>query len=197
MDLKGLKIGIALTGSFCNLHIAFRIIEELVAQGAMVQSIISYNVDRLDTKFFKAEKIKEILHELTGKNIIKEITEAEPVGPQNMFDILLVIPTTGNTLAKLANAITDTPVLMAIKSQLRNKKPVVIGVSTNDGLGNNARNLGYLMNMENVFFVPFAQDAPTAKEMSVVFKEQLVVSTIKAALQKHQVQPILIGSEKE
>ena len=194
MNLKGLKIGIVLTGSFCNLHLAFQLIEELVDKGASVQAIISYNVDRLNTKFFKAQEVKDILHKLTSKNIIKEIPEAEPIGPQNMFDILLVIPATGNTMAKLANAITDTPALMAIKSQLRNKKPVVIGASTNDGLGNNARNIGYLMNMENVYFVPFAQDAPTSKEMSVVYKPDMVIATIEAALEKRQVQPVLIGS---
>ncbi|MCL1934911.1 MAG: dipicolinate synthase subunit B [Defluviitaleaceae bacterium] len=194
MSMKGIKIGVALTGSFCNLHMAFKLIENLVKVGVEVTPIISYNVDKLNTRFFKATEVKKILKELTGKEPIKEITEAEPVGPKDMFDVLVVAPATGNTIAKLANAITDTPVLMAIKSQLRNKKPVVIGISTNDGLGNNARNLGYLMNMENVFFVPFAQDAPSAKEMSVVFIEDKVIETIEAALNKRQIQPVLIGS---
>jgi len=191
MDVEGLKVGIALTGSFCNLHMAFKIIEDLVSKGADVTPIISYNVDRLDTKFYPAWQVKEILKNLTSKEIIKEITTAEPIGPTDMFDILLVAPTTGNTIAKLANAITDTPVLMAIKSQLRNKKPVVIGVSTNDGLGNNAKNIGNLMNMENVFFIPFAQDAPDKKEMSVVFLQDRVMDTIEAALKKKQIQPII------
>lgn len=191
MDMKGMKLGIALTGSFCNLHMAFKIIEELKKNGAEVTPIISHNVDRLDTKFFKAQEVKDILTDLTGKEIIRELTHAEPIGPTNMFDIVVLAPATGNTIAKLANAITDTPVLMAVKSQLRNKRPVVVGVSTNDGLGNNAKNIGQLMNMENVFFIPFAQDAPNKKEMSVVFLQDRAMATIEAAMNKRQLQPII------
>jgi len=193
--LEGLKIGVVLTGSFCNLHMAFVSIKEFVEAGASVQAILSYNVDCLDTKFHKAEDVKTTLRELTGKSIIREITTAEPVGPTNMFDVVIVMPATGNTIAKLAAAITDTPALMAIKSQLRNKKPVVIATSTNDGLGNNAKNIGYLMAMENVFFVPFAQDAPNSKEMSVVYRPEYVIATIINALDKHQIQPVLLGSK--
>lgn len=189
--LDGLKVGIALTGSFCNLHMAFTVIEALTDRGASVQAILSYNVDRLDTRFHRASDVKEILKALTGKNVIKELTEAEPVGPRNMFDVLVVLPATGNTVAKLANAISDTPVLMAVKSHLRNKKPVVIALSTNDGLGNNGANIGRLMNMENVFFVPFAQDDPVHKEMSLVFKQDQVIDSLLAALDKKQLQPMV------
>ena len=192
MDMKSVNVGVALTGSFCNLHMAFEIIKELKKLGANVTPIISYNVDRLNTKFFKAKEVKDILTELTGKEIIKEITESEPIGPTNMFDVLLVAPATGNTIAKFACAITDTPVLMAIKSQLRNKKPVVIAISTNDGLGNNAANIGKLMNMENVFFVPFAQDSPSKKEMSVVFLQHKAIDALHAALNKNQLQPMIV-----
>jgi len=190
-DLSGLKVGIALTGSFCNLHMAFSVIEELSDRGASVQAILSYNVDRMDTRFHRASDVKEILRALTGKNLIKELTEAEPVGPRDMFDVLLILPATGNTVAKLANAISDTPVLMATKSHLRNKKPVVIALSTNDGLGNNGANIGRLMNMENVFFVPFAQDDCINKEMSLVFKQDQVIDTLLAALDKKQLQPVV------
>ena len=193
LDLTGIKIGVALTGSFCNLTMAFEAIETFVSAGADVTTIISHNVDDMDTRFHKAAEVKTNLVLLSGKPIIKSIVGAEPVGPKNMFDVLVVIPATGNTIAKLANAITDTPVLMAIKSHLRNKKPVVIGVSTNDGLGNNCSNIGRLMNMENIYFVPFSQDDPTGKEMSLVCHQDQVAATILAALNRKQVQPTLIG----
>lgn len=191
MNIEGLKIGAALTGSFCTFDKAFKIIEELVKLGAEVTPIISYVVDELDTRFYKSNDVKKKLKELTNKEIIKAITTAEPVGPKDMFDIVIIAPCTGNTIAKLANAITDTPVIMAAKSQLRNKKPIVIGVSTNDGLGNNAKNIGQLMNMENVYFIPFSQDDPRKKEMSLVFLEEKAIDTIKHALQNKQIQPVI------
>lgn len=191
MDIKGIKIGVALTGSFCTFDKAFKIIEKLVNLGAEVTPIISHSVNQLDTRFHKAADVKSKLKELTNKEIIKDITAAEPVGPKNMFDIIIVMPCTGNTIAKLANAITDTPVLMAVKSQLRNKKPIIIGIATNDGLGNNAKNIGHIMNMENVYFVPFSQDDPKNKEMSLVFLEEKVIDTIKTALKGSQIQPVI------
>jgi len=191
MDMKGMKIGICITGSFCTFDKTFEIIEQLKALGADVTAVISYAVSQLDTRFFAANDVQKRLSELTGKDVIKEITTAEPVGPQNLFDVLIILPCTGNTIAKLANAITDTPVVMAAKSQLRNKKPVIIATSTNDGLGNNAKNIGMLMNAENIYFVPFAQDAPSKKEMSVVFLQELVIDTIETALNKKQLQPII------
>lgn len=191
MDMKGMKLGIALTGSFCTFDATFNIIKQLVKNGADVTPIISYNVDLLDTRFWLADDVKQILIELTGKKIIKEITTAEPVGPKNLFDVLTILPCTGNTLAKLASAITDTPVLMAAKSQLRNKKPVVIAVSTNDGLSNNATNIGKLMNTKNIYFVPFSQDDPIKKELSTVFLENRVIETIIEALNQKQIQPVI------
>lgn len=191
MDFKDIKIGVALTGSFCTFEQVFNVIEELVNMGAIVTPIISNAVDELDTRFYKAEDVKTRLKELTGRNIIKDIVTAEPVGPKDMFDILIIAPCTGNTIAKLSNAITDTPVVMAAKSQLRNKKPVVIAISTNDGLGNNAKNIGHLMSMENIYFVPFSQDDPIKKEMSLVFLEGEVTAAIKFALEGRQVQPVI------
>jgi len=191
MSLQNKKIGIALCGSFCNLHKAFEIIKQLKLYGADVTAIISYNVARLNTRFFSAKEVLSTLETLTEKEVIQEITEAEPIGPKDMFDIVLVLPATGNTIAKLANAITDTPVLMAIKSQLRNKKPVLIGISTNDALSNNAANIGKLMNMENVFLIPFSQDDPENKQSSVIFKDEFVKTALESALEKKQLQPII------
>ena len=188
-----MRIGIAITGSFCNIDMAFDAIEEFVAAGADVTSIISYNVNELDTRFHRAIDIKNKLRYLTGKNVIKTITAAEPVGPSDMFDVILVAPATGNTIAKLASSITDTPVLMAVKSHLRNKKPVVIGISTNDGLGNNGANIGKLMNMENVYFVPFSQDDPVKKEMSIVCHADRFVDSLLCAVSGRQVQPVIVG----
>ena len=193
MDMNGMRIGFALTGSFCNLHVAFKMIEEMKKNGADITAIISYNVDTLDTRHYKAIQVRDTLERITGKPIVREITEAEPIGQKSEFDILMVCPTTSNTLAKLANGITDTPVLMSIRSQLGSKKPVVIGVATNDGLGNNARNLGYLMAMENVFFIPFYQDDPIKREMSLLFSRDMAIETIDAALNKRQLQPVILG----
>ena len=190
--MKGKRVGVALTGSFCNLSMAFEVIEELLVQGADVTAILSYNVDEIDTRFFSAAAVKTRLTALTGKPIIKTIVTAEPVGPKDMFDILVVIPATGNTIAKFANAITDTPVLMAMKSHLRNKKPLVIGISTNDGLGNNGENIGRLMKMENVYLVPFGQDDAVAKEMSLVCYSDKVVATLVCALDGRQIQPVVM-----
>jgi len=191
MEFKDLKIGIGVTGSFCTFGKVFDIIENLIEKGAEVTPIISHVVDELDTRFHKAEAVKERLKKLTGKNIIRDITTAEPVGPKDMFDLVIIAPCTGNTIAKLSNAITDTPVIMAAKSQLRNKKPVIIAVSTNDGLGNNAKNIGHLLNMENVYFVPFSQDDPEKKEMSLVFLEDRFIETMEHALKGRQVQPVI------
>ncbi|MCL2610969.1 MAG: dipicolinate synthase subunit B [Defluviitaleaceae bacterium] len=191
MSIQNKKIGIALCGSFCNLYKAFEIIQLLKASGADVTAIISYNVAKLDTRFWAAEEVKSRLGKLTGKEVIQEITEAEPIGPKDMFDILLVLPATGNTMAKLANGITDTPVLMAIKSHLRGQKPVVIGISTNDALSGSAKNIGKLMNTKNIFFIPFSQDDAKNKPSSVIFKDEFVKPTIEKALDKEQFQPIL------
>ena len=191
MSIQNKKIGIALCGSFCNLHKAFEIIQLLKSNGADVTAIISYNVAKMDTRFWKAEEVKNRLEKLTGKDIIMEITEAEPIGPKEMFDILLVLPMTGNTMAKLANAITDTPVLMAIKSHLRGKKPVLLGISTNDALSGNMTNIAKLMDKKNVFFIPFSQDDAENKPSSMIFQDEFVMPAIEKALNKEQIQPIL------
>ncbi len=193
MRLKRLKVGFALTGSFCTLSEVIEQIKTVIKEGAEVVPIITREVATTDTRFGTAAYWKELLKEITGHEVIENIVSAEPIGPKRMLDVVVVAPCTGNTLAKLANAITDGPVLMAIKAQLRNQRPVVLAISTNDGLGLNARNLGVLLNSKNVYMVPFGQDNPTNKPNSLVAKMDLLVETILHAVEGKQIQPVLIN----
>ncbi len=158
MSFQDLRLGFVVTGSHCTLARALAELEKLVAAGARVVPVVSYSVSRMKTRFGTGAAWCERLRELTGSRPLKNIPEAEPIGPQKLFDVLVVAPCTGNTLAKLANGITDTPALMAIKAHLRNQRPVVIAVSTNDGLGLNLKNIATLLNTKNIYFVPFGQD---------------------------------------
>ena len=191
MSLKGVKIGWALTGSFCNFEFVFPHIEHIAKEGADIYPIVSYSVDSFDTRFGKAEEWKNKLKEITGKDIISTIVDAEPVGPQLKMDIMIVAPCTGNTIAKLANAITDTPVTMACKAHLRNQRPLVLAIATNDALGGNAKNIGLLLNTKNVYFVPFGQDAPIGKPNSMIANFDKIKATLEEALKGKQIQPIL------
>lgn len=191
MLLKGVKAGFAFTGSFCTFEKTIRELEKMVAEGADVMPIISAAVDSFDTKFGRAEDWKTKIEGITGKKLVKTIVEAEPIGPRALLDILVIAPCTGNTLGKLANGITDTSVTMACKAHLRNGRPVVIAVSTNDGLGANAKNLGALLNMKKIYFVPFGQDDPVKKCNSLVAKSELIIPTVLEALQGRQLQPLL------
>lgn len=192
MQFDGLKIGFALTGSHCTLHEITGVIKELVDKGADVTPIISYSVENMDTRFGKAEEWKTKFKEITHKEPIHTIPDAEPVGPKKLFDCLVIAPCTGNTMAKLANGITDTPVLMAAKAHLRNQRPLVLAISTNDGLGLNARNLGTLLITKNIYFVPFGQDNPESKANSLVAHMNKVPETVLLACQGKQVQPMLL-----
>lgn len=192
MLLEGVKIGFALTGSFCTFEKVEPEIAKLVAEGANVFPIITEAVNHFDTRYGTAEEWKKKIHGITGNNFISTIVDAEPIGPKSLLDILVVAPCTGNTLAKLANAITDTPVTMACKAHLRNSKPVVISISTNDGLGANAKNLGLLLNAKNIYFVPFGQDSPVSKPNSLVANNELIVETVVEALKGKQLQPLLV-----
>ena len=155
MLLKDVKVGIAITGSFCTFETILVEIERLVNEGADVYPIMSYNANDFDTRFGLAKEWKDKITKATGKEIISTIQDAEGIGPGNFLDIIVVAPCTGNTLAKLANAITDTPVCMAFKAHLRNNKPAIIAISTNDGLSGNAKNLGMLLDKKNVYLVSF------------------------------------------
>ncbi len=190
-SLKDVKIGVALCGSFCTFDIVIAQIEKMVSEGANVFPVMSFNSSTIDTRFGTAEGFLKKLYELTNNNVITTIQMAEQVGPKKMFDILVIAPCTGNTLGKLANAITDTPVLMTCKSHLRNNKPVVIAVSTNDGLGMSMKNIGKLINVKNMYFVPFEQDNHIAKPNSLVAKMDMIIPTVKEALDGNQIQPIL------
>lgn len=192
MQLNNMKIGLGITGSFCNFKYVKEVIDELKGQNVeKIIPIISNNVATLDTRFYKADDFRKMLEENTKQEIIDSIVKAEPIGPKNMVDVILICPCTGNTLAKLANGITDTPVTMAVKSHIRNNKPVVVGVSTNDGLGVTLKNIGELINTKNFYFVPFRQDDVVSKPKSLVLDYNMVIETVKYALDGKQVQPIL------
>ncbi len=192
MDLNNIKIGFAITGSCCNFNETKRVLEELKNAGAKeIIPIVSFATKSMDTRFYKANEYIKMVEETTKNKVIDTIPKAEPVGPKNMVDIIVVCPCTGNTLAKLANGITDTPVLMAIKGHIRNNKPVVIGVSTNDGLGVSLKNIGSVLNTKNMYFIPFRQDDCVSKPKSLVLDYTYVVDTIKKALRGEQIQPLL------
>ena len=193
MSLHNKNIGIALTGSFCTFDKAFEEIEHLLAENATAYPILSFNSQKIDSRFGKAEDFYQRLKQMTGKEPITTIEDAEPIGPKNMFDIMAIIPCTGNTLAKLANGITDTPVLMAAKAHIRNNKPLVISVATNDALGLNLKNIGTLLNTKNIYFVPFGQDSPESKPKSMIAHTHLLKLTLESALEGQQIQPVVIS----
>lgn len=192
MGLQGLKIGFALTGSYCTFEKVLPQVEELVKKGAEVFPIVSYSVSSTGTRFGESAYWLDRLREITKKKEISTMVDAEPIGPGGFLDLIIVAPCTGNTLAKLANGISDTPVLMALKAQLRNHKPVVLAISTNDGLSMNAKNLGLLLNTRNIYFVPFGQDNPKEKQNSLVAHMDRILETIFAALEGRQLQPLLV-----
>ncbi len=191
MRLKGIRIGYALTGSHCCLGQALPQAGKLVSEGAEVFPIISNSVDTTDTRYGASEMWEGMLAGFAGRSALKTITEVEDVGPKKLFDIMVVAPCTGNTLAKIANGITDGAVLMSVKAHLRNLRPVVLGIATNDGLGLNAKNIGMLLNVKNIYMVPFGQDNPVEKPNSLVAKWDLVTETVLDALKGRQYQPIL------
>ena len=188
---KNLTVGFGVTGSFCTFHTILPAMEELVLQGYDLLPILSFASQTFDTRFTPAAEFSKKVTEITGHSILTSIVEAEPIGPKGLLDAMIIAPATGNTLAKLANGITDTPVLMAAKGQLRNGGPLLLFVSTNDGLGLNLKNIGLLMNSKHVFFVPFRQDAPTAKPTSLVSLPSLIPDALSAALSGNQLQPVL------
>jgi dipicolinate synthase subunit B len=191
MTLAGKNIGIAITGSFCTYDKLKTEIEKLLAEGANVYPIFSYHAQSIDCRFGKAEEFMKTIGTLTGHEPITTIDGAEPIGPKNMLDILLVAPCTGNTLAKLNCAVTDTPVLMAAKAHIRNNKPLVIAVSTNDALGMSFKNIGQLFNIKNYYFVPFGQDHFETKPNSMVAHMDLIIPTLQLALEGKQIQPVI------
>ncbi len=193
MKLEGIRIGFCVTGSFCTFHKVLPEMQKIVDEGAQVYPIFSYTVANTDTRFTTAAQFRKAVEDITGHAIIDTIVDAEPIGPQHLLDVVVIAPCTGNTLAKLANGITDTPVLMAAKAHLRNQKPVIIAISTNDGLGNNGRNLAVLMNTKNIYIVPYYQDGPLVKVNSLMADMTKITDTIVLALEKKQIHPILLN----
>ena len=192
--LAGLRIGAAVCGSFCTFSRVFRVLSELTAAGCDITPIMSDNAYTTDTRFGRAQEHAARLFDITGKTVLHELTTVEPIGPIKMFDILLVAPCTGNTLAKLAAGIVDTPVCLAVKSHLRSQRPVVIAVSTNDALSGASKNIGILRNYRNFYFVPVFQDDPVNKPFSMIADFNRIPQTIEAALDGIQIQPMITAA---
>ena len=196
--MKKTSIGFAMTGSFCTFERVLKKMEALVRRGYEVLPVLSFNAGTLDTRFMTAEHLRARIVEITGNEPIDTLAGAEPIGPKKMTDVFLIAPATGNSLAKLAAGIYDTPVLLGAKSHLRNDRPLVLAVSTNDGLGAAAQNIGRLLNVRNIYFVPFGQDDPVKKPRSLVADFSQIPRTIAAALSGVQMQPMLsYGAEGE
>ncbi len=189
--LNGKRIGFAMTGSFCTFARIFPQVLRLRDLGAELQPILSYNAYELDTRFFPASEVRKRLTDICGREIWHTLQQVEPIGPKKLLDLLIVAPCTGNTLGKLAVGIIDTPVTMAVKSQLRNSRPVLLAVSTNDGLGASARNIGTLMNVRDFYFVPYEQDDPDGKPASLVANMELIAPSAAAALAGGQLPPLI------
>ncbi len=196
--MKKTSIGFAMTGSFCTFERVLKQMEALVRRGYEVLPVLSFNAGALDTRFMTAEHLRARIVEITGNEPIDTLAGAEPIGPKKMTDVFLIAPATGNSLAKLASGIFDTPALLGAKSHLRNDRPLVLAVSTNDGLGAAAQNIGRLLNVRNIYFVPFGQDDPVKKPRSLVADFSQIPRTIAAALSGVQMQPMLsYGMEGE
>lgn len=190
--MEGIRIGFALCGSFCTFAKALEQIENLVKLKFEVIPIMSENAYYTDTRFGDAEDFRKRIETICGRSVMTGLTQAEPIGPKKLLDILLIEPCTGNTLGKLANGITDTTVTLAAKAHLRNGRPLLIAVSTNDALGAAAKNIGQLMNYKNVFFVPMGQDDFINKPNSIVADFSLTANAVEAALKGQQLQPVIL-----
>lgn len=190
--MNSVRVGFALCGSYCTFAKVIPVIERLVNEGAAVTPIMSENAFSTDTRFGKAEEHIKRIESICNRRIISTISEAEPIGPKKLLDIMIVEPCTGNTLGKLAHGITDTSVTMAVKAHLRNNRPVLIAVSTNDGLSASAKNIGILHNCKNIFFVPYRQDDPLTKECSLVADFDKTILAMHNALENRQIQPVIL-----
>jgi dipicolinate synthase subunit B len=197
MILNGKRIGFGLTGSHCTYDAVFPEIEKLVNAGAEVVPIVTATVKNTTTRFGKGEDWVKRIEELTGHKVIDSIVAAEPLGPRMPVDCMVVAPITGASMSKFANALSDSPVLMAAKATLRNQKPVVLGISTNDALGLNGVNLMRLMSTKNIYFIPYGQDDPFKKPNSMVARMSMLVETVEEAILGKQIQPVLVERFKD
>ncbi|MBR5224722.1 MAG: dipicolinate synthase subunit B, partial [Clostridia bacterium] len=180
--MEKVRIGFAITGSFCTFKSVFVQLETLIAQGFRVTPIMSQNAYSTDTRFGRAQDWVKKAEEITGESVIHTIAQAEPIGPKKLLDILVIAPCTGNTLAKLSCGIADTSVTLAAKSHLRNDRPVVVAVSTNDALGRNGSSIGKIFSQKNFYFVPFGQDDFSGKPASCVAHFDRLNDTVYEAL---------------
>lgn len=191
MTLENKTIGFAMCGSFCTFQKALDAAKNLKSAGADIIPIMSETAYSTDTRFGTALNFRKELEEITGRQILHTVYETEPIGPKKLLDALVILPCTGNTLAKLSNAVADSSVTLAAKAHLRNKRPLIIGVSTNDGLGGAAENIGRLLARKHCFFIPFGQDDYIHKPNSLVADFTKLNITINNALENKQFQPIL------
>lgn len=189
--MKKERVGFALCGSFCTHEKALAALKQLTEEYEVVIPIVSETAAFTDTRFGTSDELLDTLEALTGHEVLCDIPSVEPIGPKGMIDVLVIVPATGNTMAKLANGITDTAVTMAAKSHLRCGRPVVLALSTNDGLSGSARNIGELLVRKNYYFVPFGQDDPEKKPTSLTADFEQLSETVEAALRGEQLQPIL------
>lgn len=185
-------IGLGICGSFCTLNKIIEVTKQIIKEGHKVIPVFSFSVANLNTRFIKADEFKKIMAEITGAEPIVSLQDAEPIGPKKLLDFMVVAPATGNTLSKISAGISDTPVTLAVKAHLRNNKPVIIAVSTNDALSGNAASIANLLNRKNVYFVPFKQDDSLNKPCSLIANYDLILDTVKEAENHRQIQPIML-----
>lgn len=190
--MENITLGYAFCGSFCTIKKSLEALHELAKNDIKIKPIMSSIVYTTDTRFGKASELIEEVEDICGEKIIHDIAAAEPIGPKNLLDIIVVSPCTGNTIAKTALGVTDTPVTMAVKAHLRNNKPVVLAIATNDALGASAKNIGLLHNTNNIYFVPYRQDDPFGKNNSLVCDFSLIPKTVEEALNGRQIQPVIL-----
>ena len=191
-ELSGVRVGFCMTGSFFTFSKAFAAMEALHDAGCDILPIMSFNAGTTDTRFGTAQEHIKRAESICGKRVLMSVSDAEPIGPKKLTDIMVVAPCTGNTMAKLARSITDTPVTMAVKSHLRGAGPVLIACATNDALAGSFKNIGFLMNCKNYYFVPLGQDDPIRKPCSLVADFTLIPDAVCAALDNIQLQPVII-----
>jgi dipicolinate synthase subunit B len=192
IKLNKKKIGFGITGSFCTFELSLKALKELKETGAEIYCFLTNNVLTLDNRFAKVKEFRDRIEEIIGKKIICDIVEAEKFGPFIKLDCTVIVPITGNTLAKFSNGISDNAVLMSIKTTLRNRKPVVLAPFTNDALSTNSTNIMKLVNTKKIFFVPFGQDDPINKPTSMTSDLSKLIDTIKYAMKDKQIQPMII-----
>lgn len=190
--MNGLTVGFALCGSFCTFHKVIPCIQALADCGASVVPILSETAFTTDTRFGAAADFRQKIEAICAKPILHTLSDVEPIGPKKLLDLLIIAPCTGNTLGKLANGVTDSCVTLAAKAHLRNGRPLLLAVSTNDALGASAQNIGRLLTAKHVFFVPMGQDDPLKKPNSVVADFGRLTKAAEAALRGEQMQPMLI-----